>query len=53
MLWIALAAISVGGALVLYRTVRPMTRRRKKYDAGAVSEYWIEQQRGRSQDATR
>jgi hypothetical protein len=28
-----------------------MMRRRRKYDAGAVSEYWIAQQRAESQDA--
>ena len=53
MLWIALGAVGIGGALFVYRAIRPMMRRRRKYDAGAVSEYWIEQQRGRSQDASR
>jgi hypothetical protein len=53
MLWIALGVLTVGGALFIYQTVRPMLRRRRKYDAGAVSEYWIEQERGRSHDATR
>ena len=53
MLWIALGAVGIGGAFLIYQTVRPMLRRRRKYDAGAVSEYWIEQHRGRSQDATR
>lgn len=53
MLWIALGAAGIGGALFVYRVVRPMLRRRRKYDAGAVSEYWIEQQRVRSRDATR
>ncbi len=52
MLWIALGAVGIG-AFFIYQTVRPMLRRRRKYDAGAVSEYWIEQHRGRSQDATR
>lgn len=53
MLLIALGAIGLAGALFAYRIVRPMIRRRRKYDAGAVSEYWIEQYRVRSQDATR
>ena len=53
MLWVALGAVGIGGAFFIYQTVRPMLRRRRKYDAGAVSEYWIEQHRGRSQDATR
>jgi hypothetical protein len=53
MLWIALAAVGVGGAFFIYQAVRPMMRRRRNYDAGAVSEYWIQQQRGRSEDASR
>ena len=53
MVWFALGVLGIGGAMLVYRTVRPMRRRRKKYDAGAVSQDWIEQQRGRSQDATR
>lgn len=53
MLWIALGAAGIGGALLVYQVVRPMLRRRRKYDAGAVSEYWIEQHRVRSRDATR
>lgn len=53
MLWIALGAFGVGGAFFIYQTIRPMLRRRRKYDAGVVSEYWIQQQRGRSNDATR
>jgi hypothetical protein len=53
MLLIALSAIGLGGVFFVYQSVRPMMRRRRKYDAGAVSEYWIAQQRGNSQDATR
>ncbi len=53
MLWIALGAIGLGGVFFVYQSVRPMMRRRRKYDAGAVSEYWIEQHRVRSQDAMR
>ena len=53
MLLIALGAIGVLGVVLVYRTVQPMRRRRRKYDAGAVSEYWIEQHRGRSQDSWR
>ena len=52
-LWIALAVAALGGTFLVYQMVRPMMRRRRNYDAGAVSEYWIQQQRGRSQDATR
>ncbi|HTG89103.1 MAG TPA: hypothetical protein VL914_02875 [Vicinamibacterales bacterium] len=53
MLLIALSTISLGGVFLVYQSVRPMMRRRRKYDAGAVSEYWIAQQRGNSPDATR
>lgn len=53
MLWIALGAVGIAGGLLIYQTIRPMLRRRRKYDAGAVSEYWIQQERGRSQDASR
>jgi hypothetical protein len=42
--------ISFVGALIAYRVVRPMQRRRKDYDAGAVSEYWLQQQRGDPKD---
>jgi hypothetical protein len=52
LLWIALGAIGLAGVFIVYQTIRPMMRRRRKYDAGAVSEYWI-QQHVRSQDATR
>jgi hypothetical protein len=45
MLWIALAAALIGGAFFIYQAIRPMMRRRRKYDAGAVSEYWIQQHR--------
>jgi hypothetical protein len=53
MLFMALSAIGLGGAFFVYQSVRPMMRRRRQYDAGAVSEYWIQQQRGHSQDAMR
>ncbi len=53
MLWMALSAIGLCGVFFVYQSVRPMMRRRRKYDPGAVSEYWIQQQRGHSQDATR
>jgi len=42
--------ISFAGAWIAYRTIRPMQRRRKDYDAGAVSEYWLQQQRGDPKD---
>ncbi len=52
LLLIALGVIGLAGVFFVYQTIRPMLRRRRKYDAGAVSEYWI-QQHVRSQDATR
>jgi hypothetical protein len=48
--FLVLGLITVAGALFAYRTVRPMTRRRKDYDPGAVSEYWLQQQRGEPKD---
>jgi hypothetical protein len=48
MVWIALAAAVIGGAFFIYQAIRPMMRRRRKYDAGTVSEYWIQQHRGHS-----
>jgi hypothetical protein len=53
MYWIALGALGIAGTLFVYGVIRPMLRRRRKYDAGAVSEYWIQQHRGRSQDPSR
>jgi hypothetical protein len=38
--------ILVVGTLVTYRIVRPLQRRRKRYDVGAVSEDWLQRQRG-------
>ncbi len=52
MLWMALGAIGLAGVFFVYQIMRPMMRRRRKYDAGAVSEYWIHQH-VRSQDAMR
>jgi hypothetical protein len=40
--------ISVAGVFLAYQTIRPMTRRKRKFDAGSVSEYWLQQQRGES-----
>ena len=53
MLLMILGVVGLAGTLFAYQTVRPMLRRRRKYDAGMVSEYWIEQHRVRSQDAMR
>jgi hypothetical protein len=50
--FLILGAIVVG-AVLIYRTVRPMMRSGQKYDAGAVSENWLQQQRGQSDDQTR
>jgi hypothetical protein len=53
MFWVTLGFIGVAGVLLIYKTIRPMTRRRRKFDAGAVSEDWIQQHRGHSRDASR
>lgn len=45
-----LGLITVASALFAYRTLRPMQRRRKDYDAGTVSEQWLQQQRGEPKD---
>ena len=43
---IILGLFGLAGLLFAVGTIRPMTRRRKKYDAGAVSDYWLQTQRG-------
>jgi hypothetical protein len=47
---LVLGLLTALGALFAYRRVRPMTRRRKDFDAGAVSEAWLQQQRGEPKD---
>lgn len=47
---LVIGLITVAGAFLAYRTIRPLRRHRKDYDAGAVSEYWLQQQRGNSDD---
>ena len=51
--WLAIGVMTLFGAILAYKTITPRTRRSRKYDAGAVSEDWIQQQRGRSEDAHR
>ena len=46
--FLVVGLVGIAGALIVYRTIRPMVRRRRKFDAGAVSEYWLQQQRGES-----
>jgi hypothetical protein len=48
--WLAVSALGLLGVLIAIKTVVPMMRRRRKFDVDAVSEQWISQQRGRSQD---
>jgi hypothetical protein len=48
--FLILGAIGLVGVVLAYRTIRPAMRRRKKYDAGVVSDYWLQQERGRSND---
>jgi hypothetical protein len=50
--FLILGAIAIGVVLA-YHTIRPITRRRQKYDAGTVSDYWLQQQRGQSDDQNR
>ena len=47
---LVIGLIAVAGALLTYRSIRPLRRHRKDYDAGSVSEYWLHQQRGTSDD---
>lgn len=47
---LVLGLITVAGALFAYRRIRPMQRKSKDYDAGAVSEHWLQQQRGDPKD---
>ena len=47
---LVLGLITVAGALIAYRQIRPMQRHKKDYDAGAVSEQWLQQQRGDPKD---
>jgi hypothetical protein len=51
--WLALGALAFFGAILAYKTIVPLTRQRRKYDAGAVSQDWIQQHRGRSEDTHR
>ena len=47
---LVIGLITVAGALLAYRAIRPLKRGSKDYDAGAVSEYWLHQQRGDPKD---
>jgi hypothetical protein len=42
--------ITVVGAFIGYHTIRPRLRTRKDYEAGAVSERWLQQQRNEPKD---
>jgi|SoiMethySBSTD1v2_1073268.scaffolds.fasta_scaffold1451942_2 hypothetical protein len=48
--WIAVGALGLLGIVLAVKTVLPMTRRRRKFEVDNVSEQWVSQQRGRSQD---
>ena len=41
------------GVVIAYRTIRPRIHRRRAYDGGVVSESWLQQQRGQSNDPDR
>ena len=45
---ILILCAAAAGAVIAYRALRPRTRRRKQFDAGAVSQDWIQQHRGES-----
>jgi hypothetical protein len=46
------ALVGLLSILVAYRAFRPMLNARRRFDAGEVSEYWLQQKRGESDDRT-
>ena len=47
---IGAAVLLLAGVYWAYCIFRPEVRRKKEYDAGSVSEYWLQQQRGQTDD---
>jgi hypothetical protein len=39
------ALIGLVGVLAGYKVIRPLFRSKRRFDAGAVSEYWLQQKR--------
>ena len=46
------ALVGLVSILIGYWAIRPMLNARRRFDAGAVSEYWLQQKRGESDDRT-
>ena len=44
------ALIGLVGILVGYRAIRPLFNSKRRFDAGVVSEYWLQQKRGETDD---
>ena len=45
--------IGLVGAFLAFRAIQPRMRRSKDYDAGTVSDAWLQQQRGQSNNPDR
>jgi hypothetical protein len=45
---ILILCVLAAGAVIAYRTIRPRTSHGQPFDAGAVSQDWIQQHRGES-----
>jgi hypothetical protein len=51
--WLVLTAVGIVVlGVIIYKVIKPRNRARR-YDVDSVSEYWIAQQRRRSEDETR
>jgi xanthosine utilization system XapX-like protein len=44
------ALIGLIGILIGYKAIRPLFRAKRRFDAGVVSEYWLQQKRGDTED---
>jgi hypothetical protein len=44
------ALIGLAGILVGYKVIRPLFNSKRRFDAGVVSEYWLQQKRGDGDD---
>ena len=51
--WLVIGLVTFATALIAYQTIRPRQRRRKDYDAGAVSEHWLAEQSRQADDQNR
>ena len=48
--WLAISVLSLAGVVLAYRAVRSRSHDSRKYDVGAVSEYWLQGQDRRLKD---